>query len=104
MSDTFNSLPPKLSQCFSDLGGGSLPRSGAERGGGERRSLKRPPEGAALSLGVPRRLGVWPGLGIFVLFKCQRLLLTPLPNMFLIYPAYLLREKLKEKMHADLEF
>lgn len=43
------------------------------------------------------RLGVWPGVGIFVLFKCQRLLLTLFPNMFLIYPVSLLREKLEKK-------
>lgn len=57
-----------------------------------------PPRGrqrALLSRRLRRgRLGVWPGLGIFVLFKCQRLLLTLFPNMFLICPVFLLREKL----------
>lgn len=72
-------------------------------GGGEQGSPARPPEGAALSLGAPRRPGVWPGLGIFVLFKCQRLLLTPFPNMFLIYPVSLLREKLKEKKKKGMQ-
>lgn len=94
-SNTFSSLPPKFVPVLLRLEGPALFQA-LERGAGDRQPLG-PPEGAALSPRAQRSLGVWPGLGIFVMFKCQRLLLTPFPNTFLIYPVSLLREKLFKK-------
>lgn len=80
------------------LGGPALYQA-PERGAGDRQPL-----GAARGRCVVTECAAQPGcvawLGIFVMFKCQRLLFTPFPNTFLIYPVSLLREKLKKKMHA----